>query len=71
MKPMMRYQSQLLYRRSYQPKREERIRPIRKQFLDLNLEASPDAAPPTSARRLPCTRHQDNPMMMTIVATPS
>jgi hypothetical protein len=30
MKPVLRYQSQLLYRRSYKPKRVLRIRPIGK-----------------------------------------
>ena len=30
MKPVMRYQSQLLFRRSYKPKRVIRIRPIAK-----------------------------------------
>ena len=28
MKPVLRYQSQLLYRRSYKPKRVLRIRPV-------------------------------------------
>ena len=33
MKPVMRYQSQLLYRRSYKPKRATRIRPTAKLNL--------------------------------------
>ena len=37
MKPIMRYQSQLLYRRSYKPSRNIRIRPVPK----LNLTFRP------------------------------
>jgi hypothetical protein len=33
MKPIMRYQSQLLYRRSYRPRRVIRIRPVAKLNL--------------------------------------
>jgi hypothetical protein len=69
MKPVMRYQSQLLYVGSYKPSREERIRPDRKQFIHSNLGAAPSASPHTSARRLPCTQNPDNPMTTTIVVT--
>jgi len=30
MKPVLRYQSQLLYRRSYKPQRHIRVRPVQK-----------------------------------------
>jgi hypothetical protein len=69
MKPVMRYQSQLLYRKSYKPNREERIRSGRKQFIRPHLGAAPSAVPHPSARRLPCTQNPDNPMTTTIVAT--
>ena len=35
MKPVIRYRSQLLYRRSYKPERIIRIRPARKTFFTL------------------------------------
>lgn len=65
MKPVMRYQSQLLSRRSYKPKREERIRPDRRQFIF----PKPGAAPHTSARRLQCIQNPDNPTTATMVVT--
>jgi len=36
MKPVMRYQSQLLYRKSYKPNRLIRIQPNRKQLFRPN-----------------------------------
>lgn len=69
MKPVMRYQSQLLYRRSYKPTRLKSARPDRRQLIRSNLGAMPSAPPPTSARRLPCTQNPDNLMTTTIVAT--
>jgi hypothetical protein len=42
MKPVMRYQSQLLFRKSYKPKRVIRIRPTAK----LNLVFRPSRAGP-------------------------
>ena len=42
MKPVMRYQSQLLFRKSYKPKRVIRIRPTAK----LNLVFRPSGAGP-------------------------
>jgi hypothetical protein len=33
MKPVLRYQSQLLFRKSYKPNRVIRIRPVKLQFM--------------------------------------